>query len=349
MKIKKPRANLLSSEEKEIIERNIDIMSVDELAALLGRNRKSIYCSLVKRYKIEDHWNLYDIHPSVFLNPSTPEVAYVLGFLWGDGHVNNEKKSISFSIVRSDLTDIKETFFKLGKWQSHENKKRDDRQRVGTLSTCNGVISNFLTENDYEEKSLKSPDKILALIPENLQKYFFRGWFDSDGGISLSKIDNNPNVSISGSYNQDWNALTDLGRKIGVEFIVTRRTRPTGNLSEINVNKLHHQQRFLDYIYEGREVDEIGLYRKFAKYLKASDKYARNNKGKDGLGVARYNDHIFYSFFRIDKKRYKIGTFSTAEEAQLCYDHAVFEKEGIYARTNFPIKNYINLISEPLE
>jgi len=44
-------------------------------------------------------------------------------------------------------------------------------------------IYDFLSENNYKEKSYVSATKILNKIPNNLKKYFFRGYFDGDGSI----------------------------------------------------------------------------------------------------------------------------------------------------------------------
>lgn len=88
--IRKPRNRKSYTPEQEaIIKENISKLHIDDLAKLVGKSRRSLFMFLRENfYKIENYWNLYDVRPEKFISPNTPEVAYILGFLWADGHVN---------------------------------------------------------------------------------------------------------------------------------------------------------------------------------------------------------------------------------------------------------------------
>ena len=341
----------LTIEQSTLLKENIDKLHIDDLADILGVTRRSLFLILRGKYNLEDHWNLYDINPSLFLKPLSPEVAYILGFIWGDGAVRRDTHGIIIDIVGVDAKSIYNILFSVGKWKYRE-AQRLGKQPSSSFTTYNAVMAKFLGENDYYEKSSKSPCKILNLIPEENRHLFFRGWFDADGCISADR-GKYFSVAISGTLNQDWSALKNLSLRLNCEFGVYKVTDKHSSSSFSFL--VSGQKRFLDYIYQNREVDQIGFPRKFEKYEMLSESKKTLSGSETGvLGV----------YLTKNKKRYfakicwlsdgkivnnNLGYFPDLDSAAIAYDQAIVRRKGYRAKTNFPIENYLNLISDPLE
>jgi hypothetical protein len=342
---RKPRNRKKYTPELEtLIRENITKLHIDDLATLVGKSRRSLFMYLRENdYKVEDYWNLYDIHPAQFLNPNTPEVAYLLGLLWADGHIRRECSGIVIDNVRDDIEEIEWIFAKTGDW-ARTNMERKDKRPSSQLRTYNKVISDFLLENDYGIKSSASPYKILSKIPNNLQHYFYLGWLDGDGCICLYGKYKTTSIQMAGSREQDWSCFEKLCQKMGIPISIYRPKNKGG--STVNITSQDGQKLFLSYIYQNYENDKIGLPRKNKKAIEALEKINNRKISNTGfIGVTKNRDGRFYSKIKNGGEKNKnvkyLGFYDTPEEAALAYDIAAFERKGNLARTNFPIENYI--------
>jgi hypothetical protein len=124
-------------------------------------------------------------------------------------------------------------------------------------------LHSFLKENDYCNKSITTPSKILSIIPKNLHHYFFRGYFDGDG--CFTKIKTCPTIIWTGSYEQNWNDVSELIKKItNHQPKILQRIMEKGHKnSMLYFYGKDRIKKFLDYLYQG---EIIGLSRKRKRY-----------------------------------------------------------------------------------
>lgn len=124
----------------------------------------------------------------------TPELAYFLGFLYGDGHVKITKRRSSVSITQSiknlrQIEQLKKTFEKFSNRKLHSYKrlsksrirgKNTESYNVILYSNSNLIayLYNYLTKNDL---------KNILRLPDEALKAFIAGALDSDGCISIKK------------------------------------------------------------------------------------------------------------------------------------------------------------------
>jgi hypothetical protein len=259
-----------SQEEIEFLKENFKNKTYNELSLLLKRSKSSLYAkcrilNLKKKIfqsrktplkKFED----FAVNPNFFIVPNNPEVCYILGLLWGDGYIY--KDSIQLGCVRPDIDVFYKTFLKTGNWKIHFQKSDKYREK-GTINTNNKIISQFLKDNDYKDKSIKSADKILSSIHNNLQYYFFRGLTDADGSFYFNK---RRQFTLYGSYKQDWTFVEKLYKKLNIKYKVSRIITSKGNSSMIRICSKKSILDFGRYIYQNREYDNIGLDRKYMKW-----------------------------------------------------------------------------------
>jgi hypothetical protein len=78
--------------------------------------------------KIDD--DSYNVGYEQFKNINTPEIAYILGFIWSDGSFNKNKyhNDIRIENIRIDLDEIKFIFDKVGKWCYYTRKRKINKK-----------------------------------------------------------------------------------------------------------------------------------------------------------------------------------------------------------------------------
>lgn len=205
------------------------------------------------------------INADDFINFKTPFHVYLLGFIWADGYILSQykRKEIRVEITSDDMANLKRCFDKTGKWY-YTSRKRENRKLQTTASCNNAKLIDFLIQYSYDKKSQVTPS-IFLIIPENLKKYFLRGWIDGDGCFYSNGRTNH--FSLSGTYNQDWAIVEKILKDNNIHFKVSRRVVENGNKhSCIRIWRKEDIKKIYSLIYDKR-YDNIGLKRKYLKCL----------------------------------------------------------------------------------
>lgn len=325
--------------ERDYVMANLDSMTIGQISRAIGKSRKSLFLFLRnRRIRMDDHPALYDVAPQQFEQPIRPEVAYILGYLWADGHLNESSNSIVLDCVADDVRVIEPVFDTTGEWlKSDLNRSGKRPSRV--LLTVNARIARFLISHGFGHKSVRSPDSLVALLPDSIRPLFWRGYFDGDGCIYNSTV-----ISIAGSFNQDWTAWCQLLNSLTVHYRVVRREHGSSKSSSVTIHGQTAMLRLLDYIYFSYGRDSIGLSRKYAAYQALIAHAARRPMSNTGfIGVHR-NRRRFVAKIAIGggarKVQTYIGFFDSPEEAARAYDRRAIELRGVRARLNFPLSDY---------
>lgn len=263
-----------------------------------------------------DYSHIYDI--------ISPEISYILGFLWADGHVAKDRYSIQTNFAISDFPDLKEILYKFSNWNERiikYNEKNPNLQNQISLILFSKELRDFLAENDYLIKSGASADKILSKIPEHLKHYWWRGYFDGDGCIYNKNYFSC--IAIASCYQQDWSFTEKLFKQLLITYKIEKRISKQGKSSIVWAYGFDDVSRFCDYIYQG---DQFGLKRKYDIYQKflLHKKTVFDKKSSKFLGVyfnKNWNKYVAYCFY--EKRNYIIGKFNLEIDAALARDNYV--------------------------
>jgi len=207
-----------------------------------------------------------------FINIKTLSHAYVLGLLWADGCVsfaNNNAKTpqIKHSAKKEDNLCFREIFLNTGNWGLYETRNQGSYTQKNNILevnwTSNREFGDFLIENDYRKK-MNSPDKILNKLNIIERQLWFRGFFDSDGSITVIPKGHH-SMAFSGPKDQNWNFVKILFNEINIERYVERMISSRGGFSsQIRISNKKDLIRFNNYLYNNSS--EIGLKRKREKF-----------------------------------------------------------------------------------
>lgn len=204
------------------------------------------------------------INTKIFTEQYTPESSYILGLLWADGNIAHN--SIRLECIKSDIDIFAPTFMKTGEWNI-SYRSRPNRQPQASLYISNKLITDFLKERHYTSHNTKSAQPILDEIPEHLHHYWCRGLSDGDGCWYINIKNGLYRHITAASYHQDWSFLENIYNKLNIKYSVTRRTNGKNKYSAIRITNKLDTLTFGQYIYQHFPSDNIGLPRKYNKYL----------------------------------------------------------------------------------
>lgn len=274
-----------SQDEIIFMKENYPLHGVEYCSKKLNRSKSSISnmsnrLNLVVNYDVKiKNMSNNRINSDDFIdlnNENSVVNSYILGLLWADGYIgyaNNPSKTpqIKHSCVIYDSDCFNKIFKQSGDWGNYtfENKKSIGKNTMSVNWTSNRKLGEYLIKNDYRNKN-KSPFKILSNIPNDMKKYFFRGYFDGDGCVTYQIQQNkyeSYGIYFSSSIDQNWDFLIHLMEKLDIKnYKIRKNTDDIGSYSQFYFKSNESSFKFLNYIYDGNL--DICLKRKYDKYLK---------------------------------------------------------------------------------
>ena len=119
-----------------------------------------------------------------------------------------------------------------------------------------------------------SPTKILSKVPDELKSYFFLGFSDGDGCFYTNPNGFCKQYAISGSYEQSWVDFENLMGMKGCNYTIKKTINKNGNKSScLRFTNKKSLLSFGEYIYKTIELDNIGLQRKYKKFLEIKEHF----------------------------------------------------------------------------
>lgn len=215
------------------------------------------------------------VHKSRFYYPKnldellTPKIVYLTGCSVGDGHIDKTGKRwvlVDGSSKKERLELSKEFIQKLANLtKGLTNKSRIDIRETKCILTINSKIFcrflNFFFGLPYGKKKeavLRKP-LILNFNKENLEKYFWRGCFDTDGSVNKDGAFN-----FCSSDNNLREECVNYLKKINIEvresdFGINIPGEHLSQLTNIGLSHPRKQKEFLELLKRGIKRKNISL------------------------------------------------------------------------------------------
>lgn len=190
---------------------------------------------------------------------------YIMGFLWADGYLHDDKNRLELSIVTEDFVDISELFDK-EKWSIKERIRLNRKPQTTIGLYKKEVCDIFRNTYNYLDKSLKCPN-FIDKIPKELLFYFVRGFFDGDGCFYLSKDNKQKQCYLAGTYDQDWLWMENILNDLSIEYSIKRKIQNENSKYSVIYIVSKDIKKFGEYIYKDYDLEKIGLKRKYEKFL----------------------------------------------------------------------------------
>ena len=113
--------------------------------------------------------------------------AYWLGFLYADGCISNDLKTIIIELSAKDLRHIEKFKKAIEAPQNIQLYERDGVKFARIRIGCKEMVSDLIEKGCHPHKTFDVHFPNLDTVPNELIKHFIRGVFDGDGCISLTK------------------------------------------------------------------------------------------------------------------------------------------------------------------
>ena|ERR1035437_10137672 len=269
--------NNWSEKDIDILIKNYSIMGSNYCSILLNKSSEDIrkkanslgfllneelFNQIKKENGLKNRSNRVDYN--TFLKFNTKEIVYILGLLWGDGNLHKKNNCISVNMAEEDIKELIPVFNKIGNWIIGKPVKKffNNKQVKNQISilTHNFYITEKLMKYDFHEKSKKSAIKLLNNIDKSFINYFFRGFFDADGNIGVSKDKYKYlRIRFSGDYEHDWSYFDILN----IDYKVYKYITKQGRYSQLCIQRKDSVNKFLNLIYNNYD---FGLNRKYKTY-----------------------------------------------------------------------------------
>jgi len=223
------------------------------------------FASKFQKYNLPFHGVKEKFDPTPFYTPDTPELSYMLGFIWGDGYLEYPARRLRIVILREDMVELEPYFTKTGAWKFKDTQLKQRKPTRMAYIGCKELLT-LLAKYDYNIKSGASACKILDKIPDNLKHYWWRGYFDADGWFNF-KPHKKYSFGIAGCFEQNWDFVIRLFEQLNIKFYISQRRRKNGNSSEIHCTNYDGVLKFASFIYQNYSNSKMGLSRKYNKFL----------------------------------------------------------------------------------
>lgn len=298
------RKKIQISDEPKIVEMYQQGMSAPEIANQFGVAHTLILRYLEKngidRRSAEECHRIYPIHEDFFDVIDTQEKAYFLGFLYADGNNSKEANYVRIDLARKDrdileklvsLIYLEEPLYHIKDYEREKEYKDQTKTIYGSYFNINSKhICHKLEELGCPQRKSLIIHFPKWLTDPELQRHFIRGYYDGDGGVSLTDVK---------TRSANTKIVSTLEFCISISKIIKIGTdvqfgNPYNDVEDMNVYTLRlagNRQiaHFLDWLYKGAI---IYLDRKFELY----QELLKKNEETDRLilaGTRGYNKRYY--------------------------------------------------------
>lgn len=282
--MKIPYNLLTDSNKKEIITTfysNKDL-GFKDISDLLGFSERAISRVLKESNINTKRRNRYTLNENYFGSIDNQNKAYILGLLYADGFVGDEKyNNIVLGMKDKEIIEKVATCIKYSGGVRKGNKGGFQNSSFSyIINVSSKTMANDLRKLGlYPNKSL-TMEKV-PIMSKELERHFIRGYFDGDGSVVISKNSSYyQGKAETIKYEYPTIALSILGTKAFLEELVTKmelkyyliRNTKTSQIKDLRISSKKEAIRLFDYFYT---ESDMFLKRKHDKWLNFLSAYTK--------------------------------------------------------------------------
>lgn len=225
--------------KEQVITAYINGISIKDITSTYNIAHSTIYKWIRNKGIIQRGKRTYTINEDYFSIIDSAEKAYILGFIYADGCVTNDRLTITLHVQDENILKfIKSEMNSKMKFYFFKN-----RSQV-SFSVYSKRISNDLKSLNIVER--KTYSKLFPLIPNEFISFFISGYFDGDGCVYCKK---NGNCSlIFTCYNQ--NVLDKLQELLLNQFNINSKvTKKSNSGFDLRIQRKSDIKLFYNLIY----------------------------------------------------------------------------------------------------
>jgi hypothetical protein len=250
---------------------------------------ETLRCYFYRTNVIEKHKNKKNVKHNIFDNIDNEEKAYWLGYLFGDGSVDDKHKRLNLSSKDTDH------LIKFKKFVGSDHKISN----FSITFTSSIMVNQLKLLGMFQRKQFSDLIKI-PNIDKSLIKYFILGLIDSDGWITKTK-----HFGVSSSSMVFLTEILEhIKQEVGVVGKTYQRTNHWGKVNTLNFLSSDFKVLY-EYFYLNAN---IFLDRK----KNIADNIYSNLKTPKYIWVKKHRKQLVYVF---QKGKFRKG-FKTLEEAE---------------------------------
>lgn len=230
--------------------------------------------------------NRYSLNENYFETINTPEKAYILGLLYADGYVGDERyNNIVLSLSEADRPLLEQIAMCIG----YTGEIRKNNRKNGYKDTYQHVLnfSNKKMTSDLRKLGLypgKSASMTtMPILDKSLVSHFIRGYFDGDGSVYSSE---STSTHIVGGELKTYtyqkirvdiigteSFMKELISHIPVTYAFKMKKAKSENMVYMGLGSRKSSKEFYDYIYKDAT---IYMQRKYEKFIYIMEALLRN-------------------------------------------------------------------------
>jgi hypothetical protein len=189
----------------------------------------------------------------------------VLGFIYADGYLS--KDYIGIEIIKKDGDILYPILQSTQHWHRYRRIRKHWQPQL-IFRICSRKLVTQLQQLDIKT----NPLTIINNISHSLLYYWYRGYSDGDGCFYYNKKRCIRQYAISGSYDQNWKFMVMLSNQLHCKHQIRQvKTKRGHRYSQFRITNKQDITKIGNYMYQNHPQDQIGLHRKFHKFLEIKD------------------------------------------------------------------------------
>ena len=279
--------NILKRAGTELIGRSMTPLQIDcvvaayesgetlsSSAAMFGRSSTSALVALKKKSKRSrtrgEAKRKYSVNEDFFSVIDTEQKAYWLGFIVADGCIVKNSagtpRGVKISLKGSDRDHLRKFALDLSstyKVVDYTVSVKGKTHKASCIEVSSLTMARDLVNKGVTPRKSLNVDPRVDLIPDNLQRHFWRGVVDGDGCLSVVKAHTGRSIVSVGLTGAPKVTSEFLAFLIKSDIKSTAAVNSRGTVTSIRFSGVNLTKRVLDLLYGNCK---IALDRKAAKY-----------------------------------------------------------------------------------